>query len=72
MVEAPYYFGEICIDAGFITQNELLFVLEHQGKIKVIAINPLRLSYLFNNDELDRACQEMRTLYEEIMEEATL
>ena len=47
-------------------------VLEHKGQVQVMAINPLRLSQLFNNDELDRACQEMRLLYEEIIEEATL
>jgi len=47
-------------------------VIEHKGKVLVMAINPLRLSQLFNNDELDLACKSMRSLYEEILEEATL
>ncbi len=47
-------------------------ILEHQGQVKVMSINPLRLSRFFNNDELDRACKDMRKLYEEILEEATL
>jgi len=38
----------------------------------VMSINPKRLSHLFNNAELDRACDEMYKLYEEILEEATL
>jgi cytochrome c oxidase cbb3-type subunit 3 len=40
--------------------------------VQVSSINPKSLSRLFNNSELDRACQEMHDLYEEIIEEATL
>ncbi|MBI5040457.1 MAG: c-type cytochrome [Gammaproteobacteria bacterium] len=47
-------------------------VVEHEGKVLVMSINPKRLSHLFNNAELDRACDEMYKLYEEILEEATL
>lgn len=47
-------------------------VVESKGKVLVMAINPLRLSSLFNNNELDKACIEMRDLYIEILEEATL
>ncbi|MGD8925406.1 MAG: c-type cytochrome [Thioalkalispiraceae bacterium] len=47
-------------------------VVEKNGKVLVMAINPLRLSHFFNNNELDRACDEMRNLYIEILEEATL
>jgi cytochrome c oxidase cbb3-type subunit 3 len=47
-------------------------VVEQQGKVQVMAINPLRLSKLFNNNELNKACEEMRDLYIEILEEATL
>ncbi len=44
---------------------------EQDGKVKVIAINPRRLSHLFNNNELDRLCNEMYKTYVEILEEAT-
>lgn len=44
---------------------------EQDGKVKVIAINPRRLSHLFNNNELDRLCDEMHKTYVEILEEAT-
>ena len=47
-------------------------VVEKKGKVLVMAINPLRLSHLFNNSELDKSCNEMRDLYTEILEEATL
>lgn len=47
-------------------------VVEHEGKVKVMAINPKTLSKLFNNVELDRVCNEMDRVYESILEEATL
>ncbi|HEY9199923.1 MAG TPA: c-type cytochrome [Gammaproteobacteria bacterium] len=47
-------------------------VVERDGKVLVMSINPKRLSRLFNNSELDRACEEMYKLYTEILEEATL
>lgn len=47
-------------------------VVENKGKVLVMAINPLRLSSQFNNNELNKACSEMRDLYEVILEEATL
>ena len=47
-------------------------VVEHEGKVQVMAINPMRLSKLFNNDELDSACKEMTRIYESILEDATL
>lgn len=47
-------------------------VVEREGKVLVMSINPKRLSRLFNNAELDRACDEMHKLYTEILEEATL
>jgi len=47
-------------------------VVEQKGKVMVMAINPLRLSKLFNNSELDRSCLEMRDIYIEIIEEAVL
>lgn len=47
-------------------------VIEKEGKVQVMAINPMHLSRLFNNSELDKACIEMRNIYEEILEEATI
>lgn len=47
-------------------------VVEQDGKVLVMSINPKRLSHLFNNVELDRACDEMYRIYSEILEEATL
>ncbi len=47
-------------------------VVEQDGVVKVMSINPKRLSYLFNNDKLDAACEQMYELYEAILEESTL
>jgi len=47
-------------------------VVEQKGKVMVMAINPLRLSRLFNNSELDHSCREMRDIYIDIIEEAIL
>jgi cytochrome c oxidase cbb3-type subunit 3 len=47
-------------------------VVEREGKVTVSAINPLYLSHLFNNAELDEYCHKMHGLYSTIIEEATL
>lgn len=47
-------------------------VMERDGKVLVMAINPLYLSRLFNNDELDDACKQMYQAYEALIEDATL
>ena len=47
-------------------------VTEHEGKVQVTTINPMRLSVLFNNDELKSACEEMTGIYEAIIEDAVL
>lgn len=47
-------------------------VVEHKGKVMVMSINPLRLSKLFNNNELDEACKRMHGVYRNILEDATL
>lgn len=47
-------------------------VVEQEGVVQVMTINPRRLSHLFNNHDLDEACEQMYRLYEEILEEATL
>ena len=47
-------------------------IVEKDGKVSVMAINPLRLSRLFNNDELDEACKHMHEVYVNILEDAVL
>lgn len=47
-------------------------LLETDHGVTITSINPKSLSYLFNNGELDNACQRMYDLYIEIMEDATL
>lgn len=47
-------------------------VVQQGERVLVMTINPKRLSYLFNNRELDAACDEMTELYESILEESTL
>jgi len=47
-------------------------VVEDKGKVKVMSINPLHLSKLFNNDELDTSCKEMYGIYKALIEDAIL
>ncbi|MDX2457779.1 MAG: c-type cytochrome [Gammaproteobacteria bacterium] len=47
-------------------------ITEKDGKVMVSAINPLYLSRLFNNSELDEYCKKMHTLYRAILDDATL
>jgi len=47
-------------------------VVQQGDSVKLMAINPLRLSKIFNNSELDDACKSMTDLYTDIIEEATL
>lgn len=46
-------------------------VVERDGIVKVMTVNPRRLGLLFNNNELDDACEEMQSVYNDIIEEAT-
>ncbi len=46
-------------------------VTETDGHVRVMSINPKRLSQLFNNDELDMACEGMYDTYSQILQEAT-
>lgn len=46
-------------------------VIEKDGKTIVMATNPLYMSRLFNNENLDKLCQEMHDLYTDIIEEST-
>lgn len=47
-------------------------VVEQDGKVKMMAVNPKRLSAIFNNSELNEMCDEMTKRYMAIMEEASL
>jgi len=47
-------------------------ITEQAGKVRVMSINPKRLSYLFNNDELNKLCTQMHDTYVEIIEESVL
>jgi len=47
-------------------------VIETEGKVRVMANNPLYLSPLFNNSELEAMCKKMHRLYTDILEEVSL
>lgn len=47
-------------------------IAEQDGKVQVMSINPHSLSALYNNAELDKACDDMYGVYQSILEEATL
>ncbi|MFO7604246.1 MAG: c-type cytochrome [Gammaproteobacteria bacterium] len=47
-------------------------VIERQGKVEVLAINPKYLGRIFNNAELNKLCTQMDAMYQEIIEESTL
>jgi cytochrome c oxidase cbb3-type subunit 3 len=47
-------------------------VVETGGTVRILAVNPLALSPLFNNDELHSICHEMYDMYLQILDEATL
>ncbi len=42
------------------------------GVTRIMAVNPKRISRIFNNRELIRACGEMKEIYEQILDEASL
>lgn len=45
--------------------------IEKNGKVTVMATNPLYMSSLFNNKELHKLCKEMYKTYADIIEEST-
>ena len=47
-------------------------VIEEEGKVRLMTINPLHLSDLFNNDELEKSCKEMHQIYSDLLEDASL
>jgi cytochrome c oxidase cbb3-type subunit 3 len=57
---------------GLFLPCRITAVEDADGGVRLMAINPLRLSDLFNNRELDAACKEMHTIYRDLLEEATL
>lgn len=46
-------------------------VTERDGRVRVMVINPKRLSAIFNNSELNSLCDKMYKVYVDIIEEAT-
>lgn len=46
-------------------------VTEEKGKVTVSSINPLFMSSFFNNEELDKLCEEMHQVYADMLEEST-
>ena len=47
-------------------------IVENNGRVQVMSVNPLVLSPLFNNSEVDDLCDQLRESYTTIIEEATL
>jgi cytochrome c oxidase cbb3-type subunit III len=47
-------------------------IVEREGVVEVMSINPKYLSPLFNNSALNGACDAMHEFYRDILEEATL
>lgn len=47
-------------------------VVEQQGKVLVMSVNPRRLTTLFNNSELNPICEQMYRIYNEILDEAVM
>ena len=46
-------------------------IIEDKGKVSVTSTNPLYMSTFFNNNELNKLCQEMFQIYSDIIEEST-
>jgi cytochrome c oxidase cbb3-type subunit 3 len=47
-------------------------VSQHGDKVHVMYVNPKRMRVTFNNSELDSMCTEMKSVYEEMIDEALL
>ena len=46
-------------------------IVNNKGKVSVTSTNPLYMSTFFNNNELNKLCQEMFQIYSDIIEEST-
>lgn len=69
-----FLYDALAIDprVGLFLPCRVTVIETADGQVKVLSINPKRLSHIFNNNELDQACDEMYKLYASILEEATL
>lgn len=69
-----FLYDALAIDprVGLFLPCRVTVIETADGHVKVMSINPKRLSHLFNNNELDQACDEMYKLYQSILDEATL
>ena len=47
-------------------------VSEQDGKVLVMYANPKRMNEIYNNNELDNMCTDMKTVYEDMVDEALL
>lgn len=47
-------------------------VTELNGKVTMMAVNPKRLSEIFNNSELNDMCDQVTKMYQAVMEEAAI
>ena len=47
-------------------------IVEQEGKVYIMSVNPQALGSLYNNNTLDEACTTMSDMYQSILDEATL
>jgi cytochrome c oxidase cbb3-type subunit 3 len=47
-------------------------VVEQNGAVSIMAVNPKRLAHIYNNSELNELCDRLTKMYIEAMEEAVL
>jgi len=56
---------------GLFLPCRITLVQTAQG-VKMMAVNPVKMSQKFNNNELDKLCKKMKGVYENILDEASL
>jgi cytochrome c oxidase cbb3-type subunit 3 len=57
---------------GLFLPCQITVLKTADGKVKVMSMNPKFMSRIYNNRELDDACNQMHDLYQKIMDEATI
>ncbi|MCW8957037.1 MAG: c-type cytochrome [Gammaproteobacteria bacterium] len=69
-----FLYDALAIDprVGMFLPCRITIVETESGEVKLMSINPRHLSRLFNNNDLDDACNEMHNVYTSILEDATL
>jgi cytochrome c oxidase cbb3-type subunit 3 len=74
-----YFCNFSFLNAALLTDSRVglflpcrITVVEQNGKVKMMTVNPKRLSKIFNNAELNTLCDEMTKRYLAIMEEAAI